>query len=227
MSPYAQDDSDGITIIDAFAVPRYNYDTQRRVFHQSTKAPTITAEADSKIQLYRERFLLLHQRILRNRMFVKPSFNCGAAMDRTFCELTPLTGLLGNANQTRYVMGCLSQLEDDRYFLEDLTGQIQVDVSHAATTSGLYTENCIVVAEVRPAHVRLITRFLLRIHPRPSIFRLFAHSSVLVRISPRIHPFETGLIRLISLFLFHGPVSLIVCSLCTRTRTHFTQHASV
>jgi hypothetical protein len=32
-----------------------------------------------------------------------------------------------------------------------LTGQIQVDVSHAATTSGLYTENCIVVAEVRPA----------------------------------------------------------------------------
>jgi hypothetical protein len=32
------DDSDGITIIDAFAVPRYNYDTQRRVFHQSTKA---------------------------------------------------------------------------------------------------------------------------------------------------------------------------------------------
>ena len=55
--------------------------------------------------------------------------------------------MLGNANETRYVMGCLSQLEDDRYFLEDLTGQIQVDVSHAATTSGLYTENCIVVAE--------------------------------------------------------------------------------
>ena len=45
------------------------------------------------------------------------------------------------------VAGCLSQLEDDRFFLEDLTGQIQVDVSHAATSSGLYTENCIVVAE--------------------------------------------------------------------------------
>ena len=34
-----------------------------------------------------------------------------------------LTGLLGNANQTRYEMGCLSQREDDRYFLEDLTGR--------------------------------------------------------------------------------------------------------
>ena len=32
-------------------------------------------------------------------------------------------------------------------YLEDLTGQIQVDVSNAATTSGLYTENCIVLAE--------------------------------------------------------------------------------
>ena len=33
--------------------------------------------------------------ILRHRMFVKPTFNCGAAIDRTFCEITPLTGLLG------------------------------------------------------------------------------------------------------------------------------------
>ena len=142
------DDADGITVVDSFDVPRFNYDTQRRVFHENTsKAPTINADAESKIELYRERFLLLQQRILRHRMFVKPTFNCGAAIDRTFCEITPLTGLLGNANETRYVLGCLSQLEDERFFLEDLTGQIQVDVSHAATSSGLYTENCIVVAE--------------------------------------------------------------------------------
>jgi DNA polymerase epsilon subunit 2 len=142
------DDCDGITVVDAFTVPRFNYDTQRRVFHENTTTlPSINAEAESKIELYRERYLLLQQRILRHRMFVKPTFNCGAAIDRNYCELTPLTGLLGNANETRYVMGCLSQLEDDRYFLEDLTGQIQVDVSHAATSSGLYTENCIVVAE--------------------------------------------------------------------------------
>jgi DNA polymerase epsilon subunit 2 len=143
------DDEDGITIVDAFDMPRYGYDTQRKVFHENvSKEKTINAGAESKIELYRERFHLLQQRVARHRMFVKPAFNAGgAAAQRTYCELTPLTGLLGHSVGTKYVMGCLSQLEDDRFFLEDLTGQIQVDVSNAATSSGLYTENCIVVAE--------------------------------------------------------------------------------
>ena len=146
-SAAALDDEDGITVVDAFKVPRYAYDTQRRVFHEDPSPRTVNADAPAKIELYRERFLLLQQRINRHRMFVKPAFDCGAAVDRTYCELTPLTGLLGAAGETKYVMGCLSQLEDDRFYLEDLTGQIQVDVSHAATSSGLFTENCIVVAE--------------------------------------------------------------------------------
>ena len=143
------DDEDGITIVDAFDMPRYGYDTQRKVFHENvSKEKTINAGAESKIELYRERFHLLQQRVARHRMFVKPAFNAGgAAAQRTYCELTPLTGLLGHSVGTKYVMGCLSQLEDDRFFLEDLTWQIQVDVSNAATSSGLYTENCIVVAE--------------------------------------------------------------------------------
>ena len=143
------DPDDGITIVDAFDVPRFSYDAQRRVFHEANKeshAPTVDAEAGSKIELFRERFLLLQQRIARHRMFLRPAFECGKDA-RAFCELTPLTGLLGAAGETRYVMGCLSQLEDDRFFLEDLTGLIQIDLSNAATSAGLFTENCVVVAE--------------------------------------------------------------------------------
>ena len=33
------------------------------------------------------------------------------------------------------------------FFLEDLTGLIQIDLSNAATSAGLFTENCVVVAE--------------------------------------------------------------------------------
>ena len=148
---------DGITIVDAFEMPKFKYDAQRRVFHEATnddRALTIDADAESKIELYRERFLLLQQRIGRHRMFLKPSFQCGRdsktdadGQSASYCELTPLTGLLGAAGETRYVMGCLSQLEDDRFFLEDLTGTIQIDLTNAATSSGLFTENCIVVAE--------------------------------------------------------------------------------
>ena len=150
------DPDDGITIVDAFEMPKLAYDTQRRTFYEktrddATRDATVDAEADSKIDLYRERFKLLQQRIARHRMFTKPSFECGGSRandaTRAYCELTPLTGLLGAAGETRYVMGCLSQLEDDRFFLEDLTGTIQIDLSNAATSSGLFTENCIVVAE--------------------------------------------------------------------------------
>jgi DNA polymerase epsilon subunit 2 len=149
------DPDDGITIVDAFEMPKLAYDAQRRTFYEkiavndATRDATVDAEADSKIELYRERFKLLQQRISRHRMFTKPSFECGGGANdaRAYCELTPLTGLLGAAGETRYVMGCLSQLEDDRFFLEDLTGTIQIDLSNAATSSGLFTENCIVVAE--------------------------------------------------------------------------------
>ncbi len=150
------DPDDGITIVDAFEMPKFAYDAQRRTFYEktaindATRDATVDAEADSKIELYRERFKLLQQRISRHRMFTKPSFECGSTRaneTRAYCELTPLTGLLGAAGETRYVMGCLSQLEDDRFFLEDLTGTIQIDLSNAATSSGLFTENCIVVAE--------------------------------------------------------------------------------
>ena len=140
---------DGITIVDAFDVPKFSYDAQRRVFHEANKGThvtTVDAEAGSKIDLFRERFLLLQQRIGRHRMFLKPAFECGSE-NRAFCELTPLTGLLGAAGETKYVMGCLSQLEDDRFFLEDLTGVVQIDLTNAATSAGLFTENCVVVAE--------------------------------------------------------------------------------
>ena len=57
--------------------------------------------------MYRERFKLLQQRIARHRMLTKPSFECGGSRandaTRAYCELTPLTGLLGAAGETRYV----------------------------------------------------------------------------------------------------------------------------
>lgn len=95
-----------------------------------------------------QRFALLQQRISRNRLFTRPALGSAAPTDgHRYCELTPLQGLLGTAGEQHYIMGSLSQLEDGRFYLEDLTASIQVDLSAAATTAGLFTENCVVVAE--------------------------------------------------------------------------------
>lgn len=44
-------------------------------------------------------------------------------------------------------MGLISQLEDGHFYLEDLTASVEVDLSKAKITTGLFTENTIVVAE--------------------------------------------------------------------------------
>ena len=107
------------------------------------------AAAESKVALYRERFHLLAQRLSRNKHFTRPALRASAdgAGGAGLCELTPLQGLLGSAGQTRFVLGCLSQLDDGRYSLEDATGACAVDLSAAATSDGLFAENCVVVAE--------------------------------------------------------------------------------
>ena len=63
----------------------------------------------------------------------------------TFChalQLTELKALLGCVGETRFVMGCISQLQDGRYFLEDLSDALPIDLSEAQTTSGFFTGGC-------------------------------------------------------------------------------------
>ena len=110
--------------------------------------PRVLADPDAKASLYRERFHLLAQRLARNPMFGKPALRgVAAASGAAVLELTPLQALLGTTGERRFVLGALSQLEDGRFWLEDATGSCAVDVSGAATSAGLFTENCVVVAE--------------------------------------------------------------------------------
>lgn len=54
-------------------------------------------------------------------------------------QLTELKALLGCVGQTRFVMGAISQLQDGRYYLEDLSDALPIDLSDAQTTSGFFT----------------------------------------------------------------------------------------
>ena len=56
-----------------------------------------------------------------------------------YAQLTELKALLGCVGQVRFVMGCISQLQDGRYFLEDMSDSLPIDLSDAQTTSGFFT----------------------------------------------------------------------------------------
>ena len=130
-------------LLRAHAPPRWTASRRR-----ASGAPSVLADADAKASLYRERFHLLSQRLARNPMFGKPALKGVVAPGaNAVYELTPLQALLGTTGEKRFVLGALSQLEDGRFWLEDTTGACAVDVSQAATSAGLFTENCVVVAE--------------------------------------------------------------------------------
>jgi len=115
------------------------------------------AEAQSKMQLYIDRFLLVHQRLRRNKLFRPCQFTSlgGGATGvppslptrKDVADLTELKALLGVVGERRFVTGFLSRHDEGRYFIEDLSARLPLDLTAAETADGLFTENCIVVAE--------------------------------------------------------------------------------
>ena len=71
----------------------------------------------------RERLALLHQRLLRNKIFTRPALDIGRPDHVPFCDLCAVQALLGSTGHPRVVLGVLSQLEEGRYYLEDATGE--------------------------------------------------------------------------------------------------------
>ncbi|BBN16991.1 DNA polymerase epsilon subunit 2 [Marchantia polymorpha subsp. ruderalis] len=134
-----------LIVVDVFNLPKLCYDHVRKSFYRCPDLPTNHGEASAKAALYRDRFQLLQQRVLRDRHFTKPSFGRNNSATGS-CELTPLQGLIGCPGK-HWVMGTIYQVEDDRFCLEDLTGSVPVDFSEAKITTGFFTENCVIVAE--------------------------------------------------------------------------------
>lgn len=137
-------------MISAYDAPLILYDPIRKLFHHASQARSLFADAKSKIELYVDRFLLVQQRLRRNKLFRPVQFNAlGASRGgkQDIAELTELKALLGMVRERRFVTGFLSRQDEGRYFIEDLSARLPLDLAGAETADGMFPENCIVVAE--------------------------------------------------------------------------------
>ncbi|KAL2243855.1 UNVERIFIED_CONTAM: DNA polymerase epsilon subunit B [Sesamum indicum] len=64
-----------LRIIDAFDFPKFRYDPIKKLFHKYTGKLPIHGDASAKATLYRDRFLMLSQRLSRDPHFSKPVFD--------------------------------------------------------------------------------------------------------------------------------------------------------
>ncbi|KAK4804583.1 hypothetical protein SAY86_004400 [Trapa natans] len=144
-TPAAVSQSSALRVIDAFVIPKFHYDSIRKIFYAHVGGLPIHGKASAKAALYKDRFLLLYQRLSHDQYFSKPAFDTEMT-NLGSCELSSIQSLVGQTGR-RWVMGIISQLEDGHFFLEDLTASVEINLADAKITTGFFSENTIVVAE--------------------------------------------------------------------------------
>lgn len=132
-------------ITDCFTMPRLRIDTQRRTLVREEAPTSLHAEPNSKASMYSVRLAMVEQRVRRNDVFKPPILKDGVTQ-KEYLELTSIDALLGRAG-TRVILGMLCELEEGKFFLEDAHSTIQLDLSEASTTVGLFTRQAVVLAE--------------------------------------------------------------------------------
>ncbi|CAN8244283.1 unnamed protein product [Cochlearia groenlandica] len=143
-----------LAFIGAFLVPKYRYDTVNKQFIEHTSSLPIHGDASAKTGVYRERFMLLLQRVSRAEHFSRPSFDTEMSQFEN-TEISSIQSLVFQMGR-KWVMGVISQFEDGHFYLEDLSASVEIDLSNAISflkleihkiTTGFFTENTIILAE--------------------------------------------------------------------------------
>lgn len=129
-----------IKVISAFDQPKLIYNVSQRHFEKSTTKPSLFPDPSHKTDLFRQRYHVVHQRILRNETFQTPTFAAArsATLNRSGSitnaqpnTITPVANLLGRSGTTHLLLGMLTISPTGALSLSDLTGTIALDIQHA------------------------------------------------------------------------------------------------
>ncbi|XP_022796492.1 DNA polymerase epsilon subunit 2-like [Stylophora pistillata] len=147
----SEDDSDNVfTFIDAFSVPVFSFNPDRKKFLPHNDVRSLHAHSpNAKSLLFRERYRVLHQRTMRHELFSPVVEGANQNQVAEKFALKPVEFLLGSTANLgqKIVLGMLTQIKEGKYFLEDPSGVVELDIRQANFHTGLYTENCFVLAE--------------------------------------------------------------------------------
>eukprot|EP00562_Extubocellulus_spinifer_P002809 CAMPEP_0178486180 /NCGR_PEP_ID=MMETSP0696-20121128/8674_1 /TAXON_ID=265572 /ORGANISM="Extubocellulus spinifer, Strain CCMP396" /LENGTH=574 /DNA_ID=CAMNT_0020113835 /DNA_START=22 /DNA_END=1746 /DNA_ORIENTATION=+ len=145
---------EALQLLDAFRTPRLAYDSMRKQFTLMTdrmEKRSLYAEAIRKVEMFAQRYALVQQRILKQDLFrpklVAAGKSSSSKQGGGTHTLTPVESLLGRSG-VKFLLGMVVQVEEGRYYLEDHTAQVPMDLSQASVlTDGFITENSIVLVE--------------------------------------------------------------------------------
>ncbi|KAI1003641.1 hypothetical protein K3495_g4569 [Podosphaera aphanis] len=130
-----------LRIVDAFEQPRLVYNFVKKNFDRDTLKPSFFPPASHKTKLFRNRYNLVHQRLLRNESFQTPTFDSikshrsnrllGLETEKQFYKLTAIANLLGRNGTNHMILGLLTISPTGALAINDLTGSIALDLTLA------------------------------------------------------------------------------------------------
>ena len=140
-----QDARSYLKVISAFTQPRLSYSTTKKSLETVTAPPSLFPPPSHKTALFRNRYNLIHQRLMRNESFQTPSFSTTAKSSRLLqrttssmttvqqaYKITPISNLLGRSGSSHLLLGLLAIAPTTGDLaLVDLTGSITLDLSSA------------------------------------------------------------------------------------------------
>ncbi|XP_050526658.1 DNA polymerase epsilon subunit 2 [Daktulosphaira vitifoliae] len=142
---------------------RYRYCPVKKKFFKDitdNSQLSLFGDAQAKIQQFLDRYTIVRQRMLRVQT-AKGNSNGNNAGGQTIADrLRDVDYLLSCGSAVRQsgykssnspgsiiLLGMISQLKEGRYYLEDPTGAIKIDLTNTDFHNGYFTENCCVLAE--------------------------------------------------------------------------------
>ncbi|KAJ5757838.1 uncharacterized protein N7511_006532 [Penicillium nucicola] len=129
-----------LKVIDAFSLPRLTYNVDKKYFEAIKSKPSLFPSPSHKTALFRDRYNLVYQRLLRNESFQSSLGVAGVPLlqrassniaQRQSYKLTPIANLLGRSGTSHLILGLLSISPTGDLSLVDLTGSLALDLSHA------------------------------------------------------------------------------------------------
>ncbi|RFU36168.1 hypothetical protein B7463_g194, partial [Scytalidium lignicola] len=130
-----------LKVVDALEQPRLVFNSNKKHFDRDTTKPSLLSQPSHKTQLFRNRYNLVHQRLLRNEAFQVPTFemsrkphlkrSSSTLTSQQAYKLTPIANLLGRSGTSHMLLGLLTIAPTGTLAITDLTGSIALDLKHA------------------------------------------------------------------------------------------------
>lgn len=131
-----------LRVVGAFEQPRLTYKVNQKHFEVVGAAPSLLPDPSHKTHLFRHRYNLIHQRLLRNESFqtssvvsartsALPRTSSTIATQQQAYKLTPIANLLGRTGSSHLLLGLLTISPTGMLTLNDPTGSITLDIQLA------------------------------------------------------------------------------------------------